>query len=127
MGVYTAPRANILTAGSAVVSLWAAGGGVSGTWYELTASSSATYLVIGMAAGSNGGIGRVTLSLGIGAAGAEATVASVTFSTGTYSYGYGNLTFARPIKIPSGTRIAVKADATNTGPRVMYAPEASVA
>jgi len=87
----------------------------SGAWVELIASAAADLVLVGCqpGAGANGYVAEI--DIGVGAAGSEVVKATVSDHLSTTGGGPSWLPFMCPLDVvPSGSRVAARARATNT-------------
>lgn len=100
-------------------------GGDSG-WRQIVASTSGTLYLLAFTASTSAG--QITFDLGVGAAGSEVVIAS------SYAYGGGRnegpMGLAVPIRIPAGSRLSSRSNASGFGQGVyvaiLYCTESSV-
>lgn len=130
MSVTSRPRKDIVDAASNVYTTTPVTS--SGTsWVQVIASTSTTILVtfVGQLAASEPA-NPTTITLGIGGAGAEVTVFTgrhaLIYTSANY-WGHGVFSLPYPIRIPAGTRVALKTD-TGTGSQmwISYVSESDV-
>lgn len=122
----TLPRSLDVIGSSTANSRGVAMSGASGTWVQITSSTSQPYqgFVIVPSMGGTSGLGNVAvrLTLGYGAAGSEAEIGSINFTSGGIALiprpTYNDFNWPIGFPLPAGQRLAIKHDIAANPDRV---------
>lgn len=108
-----------------VITLASVSAAAANTWYQAISSTSTSILVTGVT-GNASSTGGYTIDIGTGAAGAEVVVATVYGGSANTSSATDYGCIRVPVRIPAGTRVAVRNSSKAMTIGLEYVAEGSV-